>query len=140
MLVGIVLLIAVNAIATQFVAYRLEYQPGLGTPILHYQRHFIYQPFAWTSWLLRHGGTADPRIRLPLLSGALIVVGGAALTVFIVYGMNLRRTRRLYANAQDLHGSARWASPPDIKETGLLDNEQGVYVGGWYNQRVGRLQ
>jgi len=70
----------------------------------------------------------------------LIVVGGAALTVFIVYGMNLRRTRRLYANAQDLHGSARWASPPDIKETGLLDNEQGVYVAGWYNQRVGRLQ
>jgi len=58
MLVGIVLLIAVNAIATQFVAYRLEYQPGLGTPILHYQRHFIYQPFAWTSWLL---GMAVPR-------------------------------------------------------------------------------
>jgi type IV secretion system protein VirD4 len=140
MLVGIVLLVGVNAIATQFVAYRLEYQPGLGAPILHYQRHFIYQPFAWAAWLLRHGGTADPRIRLPLLSGALIVVGGAALTVFLIYGMNLRRTRRLSANAQDLHGSARWATPSDIKETGLLDNVQGVYVGGWYNQRAGRLQ
>ena len=140
MFVGIALLMAVNAIATQFVAYRLEYQAALGTPILHYQRHFIYQPFAWATWLLRHGGTSDPRIRLPLLSGALIVVGGAALTVFLVYGMNLRRTRRLSANAQDLHGSARWAMPSDIKETGLLDNEQGVYVGGWYNGSAGRLR
>ena len=126
MFVGILLLVAVNVIATQFVAYRLEYQPGLGRPILHYRHHFIYQPFAWAVWILRHGGTADPRIRLPLLSGALIVVGGAALTVFLVYGMNLRRTRRLSANAQDLHGSARWATPSDIKETGLLDNEQGA--------------
>src|ERR1043165_632370 len=140
MFVGIALLMAGNAIATQFVAYRLEYQAALGTPILHYQRHFIYQPFAWATWLFRHGGTSDPRIRLPLLSGALIVVGGAALTVFLVYGMNLRRTRRLSENAQDLHGSARWAAPSDIKETGLLDNDQGVYVGGWYNQRIGRLQ
>src|SRR5215471_4320004 len=140
MFVGIVLLMAVNAIATQFVACRLEYQSGLGTPIIHYQHHFIYQPFAWAPWLLRHGGTADPRIRLPLLSGALIVVGGAAITVFLVYGMNLRRTRRLSANAQDLHGSAPWANRSDIKETGLLDNQQGVHVGGWYNQRVGRLQ
>src|SRR5262252_5271146 len=140
MFVGIALLMAVNAIATQFVAYRLEYQAALGTPILRYQRHFIYQPFAWATWLFRHGGTSDPRIRLPLLSGALIVVGGAALTVFLVYGMNLRRTRRLSENAQDLHGSARWAAPSDIKETGLLDNNQGVYVGGWYNQCVGRLR
>src|SRR5438105_13555573 len=118
MLVGIVLLMAVNAIATQFVAYRLEYQPALGTPVFRYQGHFIYQPFAWAPWLLRHSGSVDPRIRLPLLSGALIVVGGAALTVFLVYGMNLRRTRRLSANAQDLHGSARWAMPSDIKVTG----------------------
>ena len=60
---------------------------------------------------LRYGSSADPRIRLPLLSGALIVVAGAAIAVILVYGMNLRRARRLSANTEDLHGSARWATP-----------------------------
>src|SRR5262245_18943815 len=103
MLVGLALLVAVNAVATQFVAYRLQYQPALGRPAFRYQHHFVYQPFAWAPWLLQHGGSTDPGIRLPLLSGALVVVGGAAVTVLLVYGMNLRRARRLSENAQDLH-------------------------------------
>ena len=133
--VGLLLLVLVNIGATQFIAFRLEYQPALGHPLLHYQLHSVYQPFAWAPWLLRYGSSADPRIRLPLLSGALIVVAGAAGAVILVYGMNLRRARRLSANTEDLHGSARWATPADIEATGLLDSQQGVYVGGW---RAGR--
>src|SRR5664279_1209028 len=140
MLVGLFLLVLVNITATQFVAYRLEYQPALGRPLFRYQLHSVYQPFAWAPWVFRHSSSADPRIRLPLLSGALIVVAGATLTVFFVYGMNLRRARRLSANAEDLHGSAQWASETDIEATGLLDAQQGVYVGGWYNQSAGRLR
>src|SRR5690606_4768437 len=68
------------------------------------------------------------------------IVGGATLTVFLVYGMNLRRARRLSAGAEDIHGSARWATPADIKAAGLLDARQGVYVGGWYDQRARRLR
>ena len=123
----------------QFVAYWLEYQPALGSPLLRYQLHSIYQPFAWAPWLLRYGSSADPRIRLPLLSGALIVVAGAAIAVILVYGMNLRRAKRLSANTEDLHGSARWATPTDIEATGLLDAQQGVYVGGWCSGRSNRL-
>src|SRR6476646_2411164 len=139
MFVGLLLLVLVNIGATQFVAYRLEYQPALGSPLLRYQLHSIYQPFAWAPWLLRYGSSADPRIRLPLLSGALIVVAGAAIAVSLVYGMNLRRARRLSANTEDLHGSARWATPTDIEATGLLDAQQGVYVGGWCAGRSNRL-
>ena len=139
MFVGLLLLVLVNIGATQFVAYRLEYQPALGSPLLRYQFHSIYQPFAWAPWLLRYGSSADPRIRLPLLSGALIVVAGAAVAVILVYGMNLRRARRLSANTEDLHGSARWATQTDIEATGLLDSQQGVYVGGWCSIRSNRL-
>jgi hypothetical protein len=81
MFFGLLLLVLVNIGATQFVAYRLEYQPALGSPLLRYQLHSIYQPFAWAPRLLRYGSSADPRIRLPLLSGALIVVAGAAVCV-----------------------------------------------------------
>src|SRR5215471_7176539 len=139
MFVGLLLLVLVNIGATQFVAYRLEYQPALGSPLLRYQLHSIYQPFAWAPWLLKYGSSADPRIRLPLLSGALIVVAGAAVAVILVYGMNLRRARSLSANTEDLHGSARWAMPADIEATGLLDSQQGVYVGGWCSGRSNRL-
>ncbi len=139
MFVGLLLLLLVNIGATQFVAYRLEYQPALGSPLLRYQLHSIYQPFAWAPWLLRYGSSADPRIRLPLLSGALIVVAGAAIAVILVYGMNLRRAKRLSANTEDLHGSARWATQTDIEATGLLDAQQGVYVGGWCTGRSKRL-
>jgi type IV secretion system protein VirD4 len=131
MFVGLLLLILVNIGATQFVAYRLEYQPALGSPLLRYQLHSIYQPFAWAPLLLKYGSSADSRIRLPLLSGALIVVAGAAIAVMLVYGINLRRAKRLSANAEDLHGSARWATPADIEATGLLDrNRASMWVVG----------
>ncbi|MCZ2075459.1 MAG: type IV secretory system conjugative DNA transfer family protein [Bryobacterales bacterium] len=139
MLGGLFMLVIVNIIATQFVAYRFDYQAALGTPLFRYGKYSVYQPFAWAEWVFRHAGSPDPRIRLPLLMSALIVVGGAALAVFLAYGINLRRAKRLSANAEDLHGSARWASPADIRATGLLDTQQGVYVGGWHDRGAGRL-
>ena len=117
---GLVLLLAVNAAATQFIAYRFAYQPALGTPVLRFGNESVYQPFAWAPWLLKHGSAANPKVRLPLLSGALIVVVGSALAVALVYGLNIRRARRLSENAEDLHGSARWATADDILATGLL--------------------
>src|SRR5262245_7941661 len=138
-LAGLLLLLLVNIAATQWVDYRFEYQRALGRPLLRYQRHSVYQPFAWAPWVLRYSSSPDPRIRLPMLSGALIVVGGAAITVFFVYGMNLRRARRLSSNSEDLHGSAGWANPVDIEETGLLGAQKGAYVGGCYDERAERI-
>jgi type IV secretion system protein VirD4 len=140
MLVGLVFLLMVNVLATQFVARRFDYQPGLGRPFFRYQQYSLYEPFAWAVWIFRYGASSNPEIRLALLSGALVVVTGSAVTVFLVYGMNLRRARRLSANTEDIHGSARWATPDDIESTGLLDARQGVYVGGWYDRRARRLR
>src|SRR5687768_4085086 len=93
MLFGLLVLSAVNIAATQYVAYRFRYQAALGTPLARYGEVRIYQPVAWAQWLLRHGSTSEARVRLPLLSGAFIVVVGSALTVGIVYAMNIRRAK-----------------------------------------------
>ena len=139
MLLGLLLLLCVNAGATQFIAHRFRYQPALGHPLLRHRAVSLYQPFAWATWVLKHGGSTDARIRLPMLSGALIIVAGSTLTILLVYGLNLRRARRLSANTEDLHGSARWANPRDVRSTGLLDASQGVYVGGWREPGSKRL-
>ena len=136
---GLLLLLLVNVTATQFIAYRFNYQTALGAPLAKFQNASLYQPFAWAVWLLRHGSAPDSRIRLPLLSGALIVVVGSACAVALAYGLNIRRAKRLSENAEDLHGSARWATPKDIASTGLLTSSQGAYVGGWYEANGDRL-
>jgi type IV secretion system protein VirD4 len=61
------------------------------------------------------------------------------MTVALVYAMNIRRAKKLSQNAEDLHGSARWATPEDIRATALLAAKQGAYVGGWHNPAAGRL-
>jgi type IV secretion system protein VirD4 len=136
---GALWLLAVNIAATQLVAHSFGYQPALGTPVLAYGSFKLYPPHLWCLWVLKHAGSTDPRIRLPILTGALVVVVGSALTVVVVYAMNLRRARKLSENTEDLHGSARWAHPDDVRATGLLDSTQGVYVGGWRDPAGNRL-
>jgi type IV secretion system protein VirD4 len=139
-LAGMGLLVVCNVAATQFIASRFAYQPALGDPWLRLSRVALYPPFDWVTWLWRYGAEANPAIRLPLLYGAAIVVLGSIATIGAFAVFNLQRTKRLTRNAEDLHGSARWASPHDVKTTGLLNIRQGVYVGGWYDDREKRLQ
>lgn len=139
-MLGVFLLFATNVIATQVLAARFFHQRSLGAPILKTTRFNVYQPFAWAVWLLRNGSSTDARVRKTLLLGPLIIVAGAALTVAIVLVENLRKTRKLSRNAEDLHGSARWATREEIAAMELLDANQGVYVGGWINPEAERLE
>jgi type IV secretion system protein VirD4 len=131
---GFVLLLMFNAVATQFVAYRFQYQRALGLPVIRTPRLAVYQPFAWVVWLLKYASHPNPRIRMTILSGPLIVVAGSIATMGIFAATNLRRTRKLSEDAEDLHGSARLATADDIQETGFLTTQNGVYVGGWYDK------
>ena len=138
-LFGLALLLLTSALATQYIAARFLYQPALGTPLLRTPTCSIYQPFAWAIWGWRYCTSKDPRIRGPLFQGEMIVFAGAVLSVVFFYIVAGRRARRLSKDAEDLHGSARWAEESDIRETGLLDTNRGVYVGGWHDERAGRL-
>lgn len=136
---GLLFLLLANVAATQFIAWRFHYQKALGTPFLRTDSFAVYQPFAWGAWVWKHGSSEKPEIRLLILGGALIVVGASSLALILVYAINIRRTRKLSEDSEDIHGSARWASAQDVHATGLLGNSQGVYVGGYYDERAHRL-
>lgn len=61
------------------------------------------------------------------------------LSMLLFFAVANRRARRLSENAEDLHGSARWARPKDVAATGLPQANTGVYVGGWYSQSKRKL-
>lgn len=137
---GLALLVLFNFAASQYIAARFHYQPALGTPLLRTHSVAVYQPFAWCLWGYRYCATPDTRIRKPMFEGEMIVLGGCIVSMVAFFMAANRRARRLSENAEDLHGSARWASRDDIEATGLIQNNGGVYVGGWYDPSTRRLR
>src|SRR5215467_1799530 len=139
MALGCTLFLLTSWAATEYIAMRFEYQPELGDPLFQVGHTYVYPPFAWFLWGLHNITSHDPAVRRPLGEGIVILFGGCAVSIFLYFGANSLRSRRLSANAEHLHGSARWATGEDIRETGLLDASQGVYVGGWKPGRRSRL-
>jgi type IV secretion system protein VirD4 len=139
-LTGLVLLVSFSFCSSQYIAERFRYQPALGAPLLRWANVAIYQPFAWCIWGYRYCFTSDPRIRKTIFEGEMIVLGGSILSMGAFFVLANRNARRLSENAEDLHGSARWATEEDIRSTGLLAGRGGVYVGGWYDTVTRRLQ
>ena len=92
---GLFLLVAVNFLATQYIARRFQYQPALGPPIVFTRTGRIYQPFSWISWGWRYSTARDERIRKPFFEGEMIVVAGSLLSVGIFFVVENRRTRTL---------------------------------------------
>ncbi|MGH9774194.1 MAG: type IV secretory system conjugative DNA transfer family protein [Candidatus Acidiferrales bacterium] len=138
-IVGFMGLFLTNVIATQFVAWRFENQPALGPALLRIGSFSLYAPYKWFVWVWTEGGTADLRIKLPLLIGAGIIVGGSFASGALFFLLNLAHTKALSKNTEDLHGSARWATKADIEETNLIHAKQGVYVGGWHEKSIKHL-
>jgi type IV secretion system protein VirD4 len=136
---GLAFHVLVNFTASQYIATRFHYQPALGEPVFRTRTSALYQPFAWCVWGFRNSISRDPRIRKPLFEGEMIVLGGSMLSMFIFFVAANRRARRLSRNAEDLHGSARWATPEDVERTGLVQPKAGVYVGGWYDESHKKL-
>lgn len=132
---GLFLLFLSNVAATQYVAWMFSYQRALGEPLFRGGGFAIYQPFDWAVWILKFGGAANPKTRFAILLGALVISLGTLVSLGVVYLQNIRRTRALSEGTGDLHGSARWASADDMKGAGILGQPDGVYIGGWYDQR-----
>lgn len=138
-ILGLLLLVAANCAATQYIAAQFDYHPALGEPLHRIGRRAIYQPFAWVIWGWHYSTSRDVRVRTPLFKGEMLVFGGSVLSAAAFFLLTNRRSRELSKNADDLHGSARWASDIDVRATGLLKAERGVYVGGWSTTGSSRL-
>lgn len=121
---GFGLLVLSNIVATQWIAHRFQYQPALGRAWYRNRDFAVYEPFSWSVWVLRYAGSSNPNVRYPIQLSVLIIAGGCMVTLGMFFILNMRRTKRLSRNAEDIHGSARWATEDDIRETGLLDSDR----------------
>lgn len=112
--------------ATQWTAHALGYQPALGTPWFVFGETPIYRPWRLFQWWYAYEAYA-PGI---FTKAGFMVVGGACIGAIVaVIGSLLRARNKKYVTT---YGSARWASPRDVRQAGLLINE-GVFLGRYRN-------
>jgi type IV secretion system protein VirD4 len=112
--------------ATEWCAWRLGFQPALGPMWLHLAGMPVYPPHLFFAWWLAY----DRYAPLVFLQGACLAAGGGVLAVVAAIGGSLLRARQ--AARVTTYGSARWATPEEVRAASLLEPE-GVHLG-----RLGR--
>ncbi len=114
-------------ITTQWTAAALGYQSQLGTPDFTLWGYPLYAPWKFFLWWYAF----DVYAREVFEAGALIFLGGVALSVATAFGFSLWRSRE--AKHSNTYGTARWAASRDVKRLGLTSGD-GVILGSWNNQ------
>ncbi|MDP5168559.1 type IV secretory system conjugative DNA transfer family protein [Pseudomonas syringae] len=129
---GIASFVAASQAATQFFAWKFEYQAVLGAHINH-----VYAPWAIYDWWNKWYGVYPEALTAAGSVGTLVAAGGLIGTALAkIVAANSSKGNEY------LHGSARWADREDIEQASLLGNEGrdgGVYVGAW-RDKYGKLQ
>ncbi|MEG3125090.1 conjugal transfer protein TraG [Sphingomonas sp. GB1N7] len=108
--------------ATQWTAHALGYQPQLQPIWFTLWRTPIYPPPAFFWWWFSYDAYA-PAI---FLRGAAIAASGGFLSIAVAICMSVWRARE-QKNALTF-GSARWATPEEVKTGGML-GDAGVVLG-----------
>lgn len=132
---GLLLSLLLNWISTQYVAARLGHQAALGDAVLNIGGWKLYTPMEWIGWYGRWHTLADQRVQ-SAFSIALwfSVLGLLAAGAFVIYRIQ-RHKAELDRSSESLHGSAHWATPKEVEQSGLMGNGSGVYVGAWKDVR-----
>ena len=123
-------------VSTQYVASALGFQTKLGAP-LFWQ---LYAPFDIVVWEARYDRQAyGARTQAIFARGRIVALIGFAISLLTAGALVANRSRRARTQ-NDLYGSAHWASVEEILDTGLLDQDDGVYVGAWEDPSSGRIR
>jgi type IV secretion system protein VirD4 len=123
LLVSLVVLVFVWT-ATELTAWRLGFQPQLGTPWFELLGWPVYQPSAFFWWWFSFDAYA-PQV---FDEGGYIAAAGGIAAIAVATTMSILRARE--AKQVTTYGSARWAETREIREAGLL-GEDGVLLGSW---------
>jgi type IV secretion system protein VirD4 len=121
LIVSLVALLFVWA-ATQWVAFRLGFQPQLGAPLTALFGLPIYRPWQVFTWWYWYDAYA-PRV---FMEGASIAGAGGIAAIAVAILLSVLRARE--ASDVTTYGSARWAGSKDITAAGLFA-EDGVVLG-----------
>ena len=108
--------------ATQWTAWRLGFQPGLGQPWFELAGMPVYYPPVFFWWWYIYDAYA-PQV---FVEGAYIAASGSFISIAAAIGMSVWRARE--AKNVQTYGSARWADPREVKAVGLLGAD-GVVLG-----------
>lgn len=124
------LLVLAGFIPTQWWAYKYNFDPRLGVPLLRASSFAIYSPVQWMGWGWRYGDYPQLRdaVRTLFLIGAASEVSALILTGLLTYWFG-----RPAKGMEGLHGTAHFAEIEDVDRTGFIDarghEAQGVVVG-----------
>ena len=110
--------------ATEWVAWRLAFQPQLGRPWFEVFGWPLYQPPAFFWWWFAY----DAYARDIFVEGAYIAASGGIAAVIVAIAMSVWRAREM--KRVTTYGSARWAETREVREAGLLGHD-GVLLGRW---------
>ena len=108
--------------ATQWTAWRLGFQPQLGSPWFELVGWPIYYPPVFFWWWFSYDAYA-PAI---FSEGAIIAASGGFIAIAAAILMSIIRSRE--ARNVATYGSARWAEDKEIRSAGLLGPD-GVLLG-----------
>lgn len=108
--------------ATEWVAWRLAFQPELGAPWFRLFGFPIYLPPSFFWWWYGYDAYA-PQV---FVEGAYIAASGGFIAVAVAIGMSVWRAQE--AKKVETYGSARWAETEEVKSAGLLGPD-GVVLG-----------
>lgn len=108
--------------ATQWTAWRLAYQPELGSPWFRLGEFPVYAPPAFFWWWYGFDAYA-PEV---FAEGGYIAASGGFAAVIVAIALSVWRARE--ARAATTYGSARWATPREVKAAGLVGSD-GVVLG-----------
>ncbi|MGB3834489.1 MAG: conjugal transfer protein TraG [Mesorhizobium sp.] len=122
--IAIVSLIVLTSVwgGTQWVAWRLGFQPQLGSPWFDLFGWPVYLPPSLAWWWFSFDAYA-PHI---FVEGGIIAASGGFLAIAVAITMSVMRARE--ATDLDTYGSARWAERKEIAAAGLLGPD-GVVLG-----------
>lgn len=136
---AVLTVVASVSAATQYFAYKFEYQAVLGSHINHF-----YPPWAIYGWTKRWYEMYPDAVLQAGSVGVLCAgVGLVTLALAKVIASNTSKANEY------LHGSARWANIKDIQDSGLMPrprtlleklrgipdrDSDGVYVGSWIDK------
>lgn len=123
--------LGINIYFTQYVAQSFGHASGLGVSI----GGFYLNPFAWAIWSIdlspldTQNGLFFKDLHIKIAFSFLVLLATLPLMKRVFFG----RKAKAY---DDVHGSARWATKDEIDTMGVLNNSEGVYIGGWQDPKT----
>lgn len=128
-LVGITFFIASMFVVTQQLAWTFGNQPRLGHPLFG----TIYPPWSCFVWFIQFSLSKDARVQSALLHGFIEIVAGSLLSMVLSAYVSRRIISNEEKGSEDLHGSSRFASVKEIKQSPLASVQNGAYIGAFHD-------